>query len=209
MKGIWSTIVLVAIGVIAIPAAATTLSSRNADEFTIKRGELSREGQAYVQTIDMLFNAQSGGRLTLGTSSGSVSVETWSENKVRLVVTKRTHAGNEGDAQRIMEMFRIRALQGGNDVTLSGRAHTRECAETLGVTFTIWIPRSYDLDIKTASGNIDIAETGGKYTVHTGDGKITVDVDTDDLDIEVEDRTGDDVAPYDPDDAAAKRRELY
>lgn len=209
MKAVWTAIVLIAFGVTAIPAVATNLASRNGEEFTIKRGELSRQGQAYVQTIDMLFNARNGGRLILGTSVGSVSVETWSEDKVRLVVTKRTLAGNEDDALRIMDMFRIRALQGGNEVSFTGRARTRECAESVGVMYTIWVPRSYELDIKTDSGDIEIAQTAGKYSAHTGDGKITVDVDTDDLDIEVEDHTGDDAGVNQPTNATSKRRELY
>jgi hypothetical protein len=87
-------------------------------------------------------------------------------------------------------MFRIQALRGEGDLTLTAIAGTAECARAVGVTFTVWVPKSYDVKIKTESGDIDIPKMKGRFSAHTSDGKISVDCDTSDLDVEVEDHTG-------------------
>jgi hypothetical protein len=151
---------------------------------------LEVRGQSYVESIDMLFNVRSGGRLSLGTAVGSVSVQTWSREQIRLVVTKRTKAADLHTARRILDEFSVRALHGGKDLTLEGRARTLEAATALGVEFTLWVPKSYNLAIRTRSGSIALPEVDGRFSAHTDAGAILLDCDTDELEIEVEDRSG-------------------
>jgi hypothetical protein len=174
--------------VMAGTAGATSYST--GDDFTVRRSDLRQAGGDYVESIDMLFNVERTGGLILGTSLGSVNVRTWPYDKVRLVVDKRANVDSEIDARRIFDMFRIQARRGGADLEFTARARTSEAAENMGVTFTIWVPRSYNLDIKTKSGDIEIPELEGRFTAHTSDGKIVVDCEPEAVDIEVEDRTG-------------------
>ena len=148
----------------------------------------------------LLFNVSPGGILSLGTSEGSVDVRTWSQNKVRMIITKRANATSELDAKHFLELFRVQALHGGKDLQVNARARSTACADAVGVRYTIWVPRSYNLDIKTDSGSIELPELNGKFSAHTGDGTITVDCDTEKLDIEVEDKTqsDDDVSADEP-----------
>jgi hypothetical protein len=81
-------------------------------------------------------------------------------------------------------------MHGGSDLQFTGRARTAECAREVGVTFTVWVPKSYNLDITTESGDIEIPRMDGRFTAHTSDGKIDVDCDPENVDIEVEDNTG-------------------
>ena len=138
--------------------------------------------------------------MSLGTSEGSVDVRTWSQNKVRVIITKRATATSETDAKRFLEMFRVQAHHGGKDLKVFASASSSECADAIGIKYTIWIPTSYNLDIKTKSGSIELPELNGKFSAHTGEGTITVDCDTDKLDIEVEDSTqlDDDVSEDEP-----------
>jgi len=181
---------LVLVIMLAGTAGATSYST--GDDFTVKRSDLRQTGGDYVESIDMLFNVERTGALVLGTSLGSVNVRTWPYDKVRLVVDKRANVDNELDARRIFDMFRIQAMRGGADLKFTARARTSEAAENIGVTFTIWVPRSYNIDIKTKSGDIEIPELEGRFTAHTSDGRIVVDCDPEAVDIEVEDRTAED-----------------
>jgi len=187
--------------VMAGTAGATSYST--GDDFTVRRSDLQQSGGNYVESIDMLFNVERSGALILGTSLGSVNVRTWPYDKVRLVVSKSANVDSEIDARRIFDMFRIQAQRGGADLRFTARARTTEAAENMGVTFTIWVPRSYNLDIKTKSGDIEIPELEGRFTAHTSDGKIVVDCDPEAVDIEVENRTGDD-AQEDPADVRSR-----
>ena len=177
--------------VLLLAGTAGATSYSTGDDFTVRRSDLRQTGGAYVESIDMLFNVEPAGVLILGTSLGSVNVRTWPYDKVRLVVDKRAEVDSEIDARRIFDMFRIQARRGGADLKFTARARTSEAAENMGVTFTIWVPRSYNLDIKTKSGDIEIPELEGRFSAHTSDGRIVVDCDPEEVDIEVEDRTGD------------------
>lgn len=175
---------------IVIVTAAGAVQAQVADG-GFERGVLGVQGQSYVESIDMLFNVRSGGNLSLGTIMGSVNVRTWSREQIRLVVTKRTRAADMETARRILEDFSVRALHGGRDLTLEGLARTQDAVRAVGVEFSLWVPRSYNLAIKTRSGNVVIPEVDGKFSAHTDDGRIVVGCDTEDLDIEVEDRSED------------------
>ena len=175
--------------VVLLTGTAGATSYSTGDDFTVRRSDLRHTGGNYVESIDMLFNVDRTGELILGTSLGSVNVRTWPYDKVRMVVSKSANVDNEIDARRIFDMFRIQAMRGGADLKFTARARTDEAAANMGVTFTIWVPRSYNLDIKTRSGDIEIPELEGRFTAHTSDGKIFVDCDPEAVDIEVEDRS--------------------
>lgn len=173
-------------------AAVVALGARQAravDPAAIERGALELRGASYVESAEMLFDVVAGGVLSLGTTTGSVDVRTWPRHQIRLVVTKWTKADDIESARRILDMFCVRAQHGGRNLKLQALAKTKECAKAVGVEFTIWVPRSYNLDIKTAKGSINLPEVDGSFSAHTNDGKITVDCSTDDLDVDVEDHT--------------------
>jgi hypothetical protein len=113
-------------------------------------------------------------------------VQTWSREQIRLVVTKSTRAADLDVARRLLALFSVRALHGGRNLSLKARAGSRECAEVVGVEFDIWVPKSYNLDIKTKSGSIALPEVDGRFSARTDDGKITLDCDADTVDIEVD-----------------------
>ena len=178
------------------------------DGYVVERTELEVFGEDFVESLDMIFRVRSGGRLSLGTTHGSVNVMTWQREEVRLVLTKRTRAASADDARRILEQFRVQARHGGGNLALRARARTAECAGSVGVDFTIWVPKSYSLDIKTDNGDIELPGVDGKFSARTGDGAIRVDCPPEDLEVEVEDERRDrrdgDVQPEAPENGDGK-----
>ena len=164
----------------------------------LQKGAMEVLGQSYVESIDVLYNVGEGGRLSLGTTMGSIRVQTWSRDQIRLVVTKSIHAADVDAARRMLDLFSVRALHGGRNLTLTARAKSTKCAEVVGVEFAIWVPKSYNLDIKTKSGSIELPEVDGTFSAHTEDGTITLDCDAEALDIEVEDNSESDERGPDP-----------
>jgi hypothetical protein len=161
-------------------------------QFVREAVKLLLKDHTYTESAEMLFDVKSGGALSLGTTNGSIRVATWEKEKIRLVITKTARASCAFDAKALLAKFLVQTKCEGKDLHLVAKAQTKECKETVGVTFTVWVPRSYNVDIKTEAGSIDIGRLNGKFSAHTNDGKITLDYNPDDgLDIEVEDRTAD------------------
>lgn len=186
--GMWALVLVMSVGISGQAAA---------DKGRCPTGQLINEavdlllrGHTYTESAEMLFDVESGGALSLGTTNGSIRVATWEKEKIRLVITKSARASCAFDAKALLAKFLVQTKCEGKDLHLVAKAQTQECKETVGVTFTVWVPKSYNVDIKTETGSIDIGRLKGKFSAHTNDGKITLDYDPDDgLDIEVEDRT--------------------
>jgi len=181
--------VLVAVLALGFTAPAVATEHTSSDGFKIARSGLFHDGTNYVESIDLVFDVDGGGALSLGTSSGSVDVRTWAEDKVRLVITKRAPAPDRFDAKRVFDLFRVQALHGGRDLTVTGRARSTECADRVGVSYTIWVPKTYNLDLETKKGNIDIVEVDGVFSVRTAEGTIRMESTSTNLDVEVEDES--------------------
>jgi hypothetical protein len=186
------------VGFVLVTLALGAPGAGAVDPAGIERSALEARGTGFVESVDMLFHVRPGGVLSMGTSTGSVTVQTWARDQIRLVVTKRVEAPDADAARRILDLFSIRALHGGKDLKLKALARTRECADQVGVEFAIWVPRSYNLAITTSNGSISLPEMDGAFSARTGDGTISVDCSTDDLDVEVEDRTERDAPPERP-----------
>lgn len=180
---------LVAVLVAVLAAAGVVLA--DSDPFRVlTSGELFKEGMQYTESIDMMFDVAQGGALSLGTTNGSVKVNTWSRNQVRLLITKTTQASSPYNARTILEDFLVQTRHEGSNLKLKGVAGSPSCRNAVGVTFEIWVPSEYNVEINTGSGNVDIGKISGSFSAKTGKGKISFECDPEGMDIEVEDRSG-------------------
>lgn len=152
-------------------------------------GELFKKGPHYTESIDMMFDVNRGGELSLGTTNGSVRINTWTKNQIRLVITKTTRAKDAYNARTILEDFLVQARHKGRDLDLQAIANSETCKNSVGVTFEVWVPKDYNVAIDTGSGNVDIGKINGSFTAKTGNGKISFECDPDGIDIEVEDKS--------------------
>jgi len=60
----------------------------------------------------------------------------------------------------------------------------------VGVNFTVWVPKNYNVAINTGEGNVDIGKINGSFSAKTAKGKITFECEPTGMDIEVQDKTG-------------------
>jgi hypothetical protein len=164
----------------------------------LNTSEFLKRGGHYTESIDMLFDVKQGGELSLGTTNGSVQIKTWSRNQVRLVVTKTTNASSPYNARTILENFLVQARHQGKDLQLKALANTEACKQSVGVTFTVWVPQNYNVAIDTGDGNVDIGKLNGSFSAKTGNGKISFECEPEGMDIEVEDHTNGSKQDEDP-----------
>lgn len=157
--------------------------------YALDGGELFKKGLHYTESIDMMFDVMQGGALSLGTTNGSVKIKTWSRNQIRLVITKTTRAESPYNARTILEDFLVKARHKGGNLDLQGVASSEWCKNAVGVTFEVWVPQDYNVDINTGDGNVDIGKISGSFSARTGNGKISFECDPEGMDIEVEDKS--------------------
>jgi hypothetical protein len=155
----------------------------------LQTNEFLKRGSHYTESIDMLFDVKQGGELSLGTTNGSVRINTWAKDQVRLVVTKTTNAADPYNARTILESFLVQAKHQGKNLDLKALANTEACKQSVGVTFTVWVPKNYNVAINTGDGNVDIGKLNGSFSAKTGKGKISFECEPEGMDIEVEDHT--------------------
>ncbi len=176
--------------VLALTTLSGTLLVAGEQHFDpLRTGELFKKGNDYAESIDMMFDVVQGGALSLGTTNGSVKVNTWSRDQIRVVITKTTRAGSPYNARTILEDFLVQARHRGKNLELQGVANSESCKNAVGVTFEVWVPENYSVDIKTGKGDVDIGKITGTFSAKTGNGRISFECDPDGMDIEVEDRS--------------------
>lgn len=155
----------------------------------LQASDLFKTGSSFTESIDVLFDVKQGGELSLGTTHGSVTINTWAKDQIRLVVTKTTSVSSPYNARTILEDFLVMALHQGKDLQLKAGSNTENCRKSVGVTFTVWVPKNYNVAINTGDGNVDIGKLNGSFTAKTANGKISFECEPNGMDIEVEDRT--------------------
>jgi DUF4097 and DUF4098 domain-containing protein YvlB len=130
-------------------------------------------------TLTKSFNVQPGGKLIVDTDLGSVDVRGIEGSKVDITVTREVRRGNE---DKILKEFKVNFEQRGNDVFVTGE-HERhglshfwnDFGSKLRVRFVITVPLSYQLDLKTSGGNVDVADIKGRVESRTSGGNLTYD----------------------------------
>jgi len=214
VKRIDRILLLVVVSTVLLAVAGVVLAGDQAYR-ALTSGELFKKGAQYTESIDMMFDVTQGGALSLGTTNGSVRINTWSRNQIRLVITKTTRAQSPFNARTILEDFLVQARHKGRDLDLQAVAGSESCKKTVGVTFEVWVPHDYNVDINTGSGNVDIGKLSGSFRAKTGDGKISFECDPEGMDIEVEDKSsekgsrspkGDEIEEQKPADAKTESK---
>ncbi len=127
--------------------------------------------------------------VTLETFDGSIEIHSWDRDEVEVEVEKR------GMEQSVLDQITIEAEQQGDTIVLRVLGPTR--AESRGMTIGIHIataarlyvavPRRLLLQARTGDGSIRAEDLAGRVVLDTGDGSITVDRVSGDI----EARTGD------------------
>lgn len=139
----------------ALGLIAATAQAANAD--VVRRG----------------FTVGAGGTLHLDVRGGNVRVVTGGTGVA--VEVQREARGADGD--ELLRAHKIDFAQNGNDVSITstqnrGRNSWFNWNEGLRVQWNIRVPANYNVDLRTAGGNIDVTDLSGKLDAKTSGGNI-------------------------------------
>jgi len=138
----------------------------------------------------LAFNA--GDRLVVDNENGSVTVESWDRSQVRIQAVKYADRGSRESAQSILDQIEIRITEAPGSIDVRTITPRRSDSSSFwgwmkgdggnyGVTYTIMVPRTANLDVETINGRVvvrgvsgamDLESTNGRIEVHDGAGRV-------------------------------------
>ena len=123
------------------------------------------------------FPVKAGGKLTLNVDRGSIHITTSDSDKVDVKITRELKNASSAEAKKVFEQHKIELTSTDNEVKIEAenpQKHFRfnNPFNRLRVDYTIAIPARFDIDVKTAGGNIEVADLEGKAVAHTSGGNL-------------------------------------
>lgn len=171
-------------------------------------------GSDYLQLIKQKHPVNDGGTLTVNAELGSIQIESWEHNEVNILIEKRFTGRNEERARQAFEHHDVVISRIGNDVEIqivnkenvddgffgilkwlrqndiyvNDTSH-KSIPKHLSAKTTVWVPESYNLNLKTIAREIKTGFIRGFVKAHSLSGTITLN--TTSGDVTVSTTTGD------------------
>jgi DUF4097 and DUF4098 domain-containing protein YvlB len=106
-----------------------------------------------------------------GRENGSIRVMSWSGDSVRVTARIQANARSDGAAQDLIKEIRISA--DGKRVNAEGpRSSGRN--ESWSVSYVVFVPRRYDLDLEAHNGSLGVTGVVGKMDLRTENGSVSL-----------------------------------
>lgn len=119
--------------------------------------------------FDRTFSVAPGGTLTLKTDAGSVEVKGSDGNEVKIAAEMR-------GSQRDLDRFQVSAEASGNNVDVRGKFRDKPWGgvNNFDARFVISVPKSYNLELHTSGGNVEVVGVKGSLAGGTSGGNVRV-----------------------------------
>jgi hypothetical protein len=173
-------LLLMFVGAVAPVRAAMTAEPPAGDDNPraawLERYQDSRRGPEQTERFSQTYKVGSDGALDLQNISGDVRVTAGRGNEIQIEAIKRVRHRDAGEAKRLLGLLRIEVSQVGNRVEVrTVYPRTRGRGFSGGVDYTLTVPATSAVSLKTISG--DVAATGVRGEVRaesvSGDVQVT------------------------------------
>jgi Putative adhesin len=159
----------------AIVRAQVTREERDADWLEHCRGEGrgdndSRGRACEVRAVPV---KRSGRSIAIdGERNGGIRVFGWSGDSVRVTARIQAQAPTDGAAQAMLP--RIHVIADGRSVRSEGPDTEREDDTGWSVSYVVYVPRRFDLDLEAHNGSLGVSGVSGKLDLRTVNGSLGV-----------------------------------
>lgn len=141
-----------------------------------------------TRTVEKTFPVQPGGNFKAATQGGDIIIKTADANEVRITARQVIRASSEKEADEILQDLTLTFEQNGNDVVAEAKYEKGRVGFHWGnwppvqVSFTVTVPRNFNLDLNTSGGDIAVASLKGNVRARTSGGGLKFDRIDGDLD---------------------------
>jgi DUF4097 and DUF4098 domain-containing protein YvlB len=128
--------------------------------------------------LDKTFAVASGGKLVIQADRGSIEVATDANNQVHVQVFRKVKGGTKSRAEELVTDHEVTIQQDGNTVSVVAKTKSklswswRTGQAYLDVHYVVSIPRRFDVDLKTAGGDVHVGDLDGKAIATTTSGSV-------------------------------------
>jgi DUF4097 and DUF4098 domain-containing protein YvlB len=132
---------------------------------------------AAQDVITKTFPVKAGGKLNMNVDRGSIHITTSDSGQVEVKVTRELKRSSDAEARKVFDQHKIEMSSTDNEVKIEAQNPQKfhgfsKPLNRLQVDYTVAIPARFDIDVKTAGGNIEVADLEGKAEVHTSGGNL-------------------------------------
>jgi hypothetical protein len=135
----------------------------------------SRQGPEQTDRFSQTYRVGADGALDLQNISGDVRVTAGRGNEIQIDAVKRVRHRDAGEARRLLDQLRIDVTQVGNRVevrTIYPRTSGRGFSG--GVDYTITVPATNAVSMKTVSGDVSVTGVRGEVRAESVSGDVQV-----------------------------------
>ena len=133
--------------------------------------------------IEKTYNVNPGGRLTVNLDIGTVDVQTAAQDKVAVIVTKKAKGQLDRQVQEALADFKVTFDSSHSGVSIRGKfqrgrnywRYWKRQLNQLDLRFLVTVPRRYNVDLNTQSGDISTDDLIGEVQAQTSAGNIYID----------------------------------
>ena len=133
------------------------------------------------KVIEKTYNVNPDGRLTVNADIGSVDIQTHTQDSVEIVITKKTKRQSNRRLQKALADFKVTFDATRSGVSITGafqrgknywRWNPLFNLNHLDIHFLVTVPRGYNVDLNTQSGNISTDGLTGAVQAKTAGGNM-------------------------------------
>jgi Toastrack DUF4097 len=126
------------------------------------------------------LDAAPGGNLIVDVAFGTIDLSAGADDKVTIEAHRKIETTDEASEKKYLAEVPIVINKEGNTVTVRARRLEQKswdwtCNTTMDARYTVRVPKSFNLDLKTGGGMIAASGVAGTTTAATGGGKLKLD----------------------------------
>lgn len=155
-------------GIIALVFASISfVDTGSAQETTFMRDD-----GGYVERTQYSFPVKPGGTLSTDNAFASIEIGSWSKDEVEVTIEKRSKTDHGDRARRAFEAIEVKTETRGADVRISVNGPNSHRRNGIAVRITAQVPESYNLDLESTGGNIEVDDHRGDVRARTSGGDV-------------------------------------
>lgn len=130
--------------------------------------------KAYTFDDEAQQDLAAGSSVKVISDRGNIAINTWDENKIKVVAHKRVYAGNDQDAQNVNSTTKPTIEATAQAVTVSANT---QGAGPKGVVsdLEVFVPRKTAVEVVAHRGDINVSDRAADVRLEAGRGDVSVD----------------------------------
>lgn len=125
----------------------------------------------YTSTIEKEFTVTPGGNLVMEVEGGDIRITSWEKGSVQVRETLTMRVFTRAEAEEIVKKLNASYSQEGSTLTIRTEESGHSLREHL---YEITLPQKFNLDLKTAGGDLEVSKVDGRLQMATSGGDVVL-----------------------------------